>query len=233
MGEGELEKAEEALLQRSLASHLENLEKFQAQAAQDAHSLGNIAEPQLDYRKAQQYFEQAAHLRPQNSTYLNDAGRINHTLGAHEAAITYFDRALASDLRTYGENHPDVARDRNNLGVAYQVLGEYKKAIGYYEQALNVTPSSPSMGFIIDVSSEFEATGSKQMKISLVRQVGSIESTVAEITGSISAALQGVFIDRPATSAEVTYSLQTEVLQSHGSASASGRVDHIAAWGII
>ena len=99
--------------------------------------------------------------------------------------------------------------------------------------SLNVTPSSPSMGFIIDVSSEFEATGSKQMKISLVRQVGSIESTVAEITGSISAALQGVFIDRPATSAEVTYSLQTEVLQSHGSASASGRVDHIAAWGII
>ena len=106
MGEGELEKAEEALLQRSLASHLENLEKFQAQAAQDAHSLGNIAEPQLDYRKAQQYFEQAAHLRPQNSTYLNDAGRINHTLGAHEGAITYFDRALASDLRTYGGKPP-------------------------------------------------------------------------------------------------------------------------------
>ena len=101
--------------------------------------------------------------------------------------------------------------------------------------SLNVTPSSPSMGFIIDVSSEFEASGSKQMKISLVRQVGSIESTVAEITGSggPSVKLQGVFIDRPATSAEVTYFLQAEVLQSHGSASASGGVDHIAAWGII
>ena len=95
LGEGELEKAEE-LLQHSLASHLKNLDKSQAQAAQDAHSLGNIAELQLDYRKAKSYFEQAAHLAPQNSTYLNDIGSINHTLGAYGAAITYFDRALAS-----------------------------------------------------------------------------------------------------------------------------------------
>ncbi len=28
------------------------------------------------------------------------------------------------------------ARDRNNLGTAWQSLGEYKKAIDYYEQAL-------------------------------------------------------------------------------------------------
>ena len=135
LSEGKLEDAE-ALLQRSLKSHLENLKKFQTQAAQDAYSLGYIAELQLDYVKAQRYFEQAAVLVPENSTYLNRAGLINGTLGAYDSAIRYYEQALASDLKTYGEDHPAVARDRNNLGVAYHALGEYRKAIGYYEQAL-------------------------------------------------------------------------------------------------
>ena len=129
MSEGKLEEAE-ALLQRSLESHLENLKKFQAQAAQDAYSLGNIAELQLDYRKPKPYFEQAAHLAPENSTYLNDAGRINHTLGAYGAAITYFEQALASDLKTVGEDHSQVAIYRNNLGSAYEDLGEYRRRLG-------------------------------------------------------------------------------------------------------
>ena len=37
------------------------------------------------------------------------------------------------DLKTYGEDHPDVAIDRNNLGGAYQALGEVDRAIRYYE----------------------------------------------------------------------------------------------------
>ena len=80
--------------------------------------------------------KRASDLVPENSTYLNRAGRINHTLGAYDSAIRYYEQALASDLKTYGEDHPNVARDRNNLGGAYHALGEYKKAIRYYEQAL-------------------------------------------------------------------------------------------------
>ena len=48
----------------------------------------------------------------------------------------YYEQALASDLKTYGEDHPNVALRRNNLGGAYKDLGEYRKAIRYYEQAL-------------------------------------------------------------------------------------------------
>ena len=44
--------------------------------------------------------------------------------------------ALASDLKTYGKNHPYVARDWNNLGVAYSELGKYEKAIEYFKLAL-------------------------------------------------------------------------------------------------
>ena len=32
--------------------------------------------------------------------------------------------------------HPDVARDLNSLGLAWYRLGEYRKAIDYFTQAL-------------------------------------------------------------------------------------------------
>ena len=35
----------------------------------------------------------------------------------------------------YGEDHPQVAIRRNNLGGAWKALGKYRKAIGYFEQA--------------------------------------------------------------------------------------------------
>ena len=133
---GKLEEAE-ALLRRSLDSHLENLATFSVKAGQDAYSLGHLAELQLDYVKAQRYFEQAAALVPENSTYLNRVGLINNTLGAYDSAVAYFKQALSSDLETYGEDHPNVARDRNNLGSAYEAKGEVDRAISYYEQALS------------------------------------------------------------------------------------------------
>jgi hypothetical protein len=34
------------------------------------------------------------------------------------------EQALASDLKTYGEDHPAVARVRHNLALVRQALGE-------------------------------------------------------------------------------------------------------------
>lgn len=61
-----------------------------------------------------------------------------HSLGQYEKAIGYYGQALASDLKTYGEDHHRVATDRNNLGLAWYSLGQYEKAIGYLEQALDL-----------------------------------------------------------------------------------------------
>ena len=44
--------------------------------------------------------------------------------------------ALASDLKTFGEDHRKVATSRNNLGSAWHSLDQYDKAIEYYELAL-------------------------------------------------------------------------------------------------
>jgi tetratricopeptide (TPR) repeat protein len=61
----------------------------------------------------------------------------------------YYEKALASARKTYGDEHPDVAIDWNNLGGAWDSLGEYKKAIEYVEKALKILkatlgPNHPS-----------------------------------------------------------------------------------------
>jgi tetratricopeptide (TPR) repeat protein len=69
---------------------------------------------------------------------LNNLGGAWHSLEQYEKAIGYYELALKSDLKTYGEDHPTVATYHNNLGGAWYSLGKYKKAIGYFELALNV-----------------------------------------------------------------------------------------------
>jgi hypothetical protein len=39
-------------------------------------------------------------------------------------AIIFHEKALVIDLKIYGDQHPAVARDYNNLGLAYLELGE-------------------------------------------------------------------------------------------------------------
>jgi hypothetical protein len=45
-------------------------------------------------------------------------------LGELAAARQLLEQVLASALKTYGEDHPAVARRRNNLGLVRQALGE-------------------------------------------------------------------------------------------------------------
>jgi len=106
--------------------------------AEAAFQRGKIAEDAIRYTEALEYLEKAVRLQPDNALYLNEAGLLYLTLANHKKAIEYFELALASDLKTYGEDHPHVATKRNNLGLAWNALGEHHKAIAYYEQALPV-----------------------------------------------------------------------------------------------
>ena len=50
--------------------------------------------------------------------------------------ISYYERALAIDEKILGREHPDVAFEFNNLGMANRALGEFQNAMFYFEQAL-------------------------------------------------------------------------------------------------
>lgn len=113
---GDLKGAKE-LLKQSLVQNLERKVESDKAAARDAYDLGLIEELQLDYVSARDYYEQAVSITPNNTTYLNQAGLINQELADFKKAIGYFKQALASDLKTYGEDHSEVATRRNNLGL--------------------------------------------------------------------------------------------------------------------
>ncbi|NIM17407.1 MAG: tetratricopeptide repeat protein, partial [Candidatus Aminicenantes bacterium] len=61
-----------------------------------------------------------------------------YNLGDHRKAIEYFEQALTINRNVYGEAHPDIAADLNNLGSIWNNLGGHRKAIGYFEQALTI-----------------------------------------------------------------------------------------------
>ena len=69
---------------------------------------------------------------------MNNLGVAWSAKGEYDKAIEYLEKALKSDLKTFGENHPNVATYGNNLGTALHANGEYDKAIEYLEKALLV-----------------------------------------------------------------------------------------------
>jgi len=106
--------------------------------AEAAYQRGKIAQDAIRYLDALNHYEKAVRLAPDNSLYLNDAGIINQKLAYFKKAIDYFEQALGSDLKTYGEDHPDVAASLNNLAELYRVQGQYAKAEPLFKQSLAI-----------------------------------------------------------------------------------------------
>jgi tetratricopeptide (TPR) repeat protein len=52
--------------------------------------------------------------------------------------LTYYNKALKVDIAVYGENHPSVATNWNNLGLAYYEMKQYKPAEEYLKKALQI-----------------------------------------------------------------------------------------------
>ena len=59
-------------------------------------------------------------------------------LGDLVGAREHHQRALAIDEKTYGPDHPDVARDVNTLGVVLRASGDPQGARVQYQRALRI-----------------------------------------------------------------------------------------------
>ncbi|MEJ2743820.1 MAG: tetratricopeptide repeat protein, partial [Gammaproteobacteria bacterium] len=128
-----LAKGETKTADKLFAQVEENADPHIAAAAEAAYQRGKLAEDMIHYQDAYRHYERAAQLIPENSVYLNAVGLLADTLGFYDKAIGYYEQALSSDLKTYGEDHPDVATGRNNLGSEWNAEGDYDKAIEYFE----------------------------------------------------------------------------------------------------
>lgn len=93
-----------------------NEKKVQKQHAKIAKLQGDIFYLQLNYKEALRCYFEAHKLDEENSEYLNEIGVIFYTLADYKKAIEYYEKALKSDLKTYGAEHPGVARSWSNLG---------------------------------------------------------------------------------------------------------------------
>ena len=109
-----------------------------AATASTFYELAKIKNLQLQYREAFDYYELAAKIEPNDSLYLNDAGRMANQLGYADKAIAYYEKSLPLAIAEYGEWHPNIATGYNNLGLAYDSKGEYARAIAFYEQGLAI-----------------------------------------------------------------------------------------------
>jgi len=62
-------------------------------------------------------------------------GLLYQALGRYEEASELLEKALKSDIKNFGENHPTVATSQSNLALVYQALGKYEEAILLLEKS--------------------------------------------------------------------------------------------------
>ncbi|MFH1036178.1 MAG: FxSxx-COOH system tetratricopeptide repeat protein, partial [Pseudomonadota bacterium] len=102
-----------------------NVDSWPACARLLAHGLATAGHTE----KAELESEATGRLLNQMGLYVQGRAEFQQAKGLYE-------RALASDLKTYGPDHPEVATDRNNLGILLQGLSELPAAREQLELAL-------------------------------------------------------------------------------------------------
>ena len=82
----------------------------------------------------------------------SDIAIENLYLNDKKNAINFFEKALFMRKIVYRTFHPEIAASLNNLGSLYDDLGEYNKALNFYEDSLRILqrldPSDPEIARI-------------------------------------------------------------------------------------
>jgi len=126
---------------RRLGQLVEDLQGGPAQpaTAEGFNDLAAVHQDLGDFQAARRSQEQALELAGSESdqaAYRNNLAIILRNLGEHQAAREQIELALASNLRQFGPDHPNVATTRNNLANILGNLGEHQAAREQIELAL-------------------------------------------------------------------------------------------------
>ena len=97
------------------------------------NSLGGVCQSLGDYPNAISYFEQALEIYRKVEDKKEVGGTGGNLLESFFTALVE-----ASGLEAFDEGKRGVAGSLGNLGLVYENLGDYPKAISYYKQALEI-----------------------------------------------------------------------------------------------
>ena len=64
--------------------------------------------------------------------------RVKDNQGKYEEAITFYENLLEINKKIISPNHFDLASSYNNIGLVYEKMDEYSKALSFYECVLNI-----------------------------------------------------------------------------------------------
>ncbi|MCP4345303.1 MAG: tetratricopeptide repeat protein [Desulfobacterales bacterium] len=149
---GDFDQAEE-YLKKSVEKELvcamrfeEKARKCKLSAAKTNAELGDLANTQLEYKKAAEYYKKAAELAqgiPDSELtltgYLKKQGDACRDAGLYAEAEKTLERSLEIREKHLGKEHPSVAAILNNLSWLYYSQGKYEEAEPLYKRALAIS----------------------------------------------------------------------------------------------
>ncbi len=92
----------------------------------------------LQYKKAEELFQQAISLNPNDLEALVMFGHMRQSQGDAQEALVRAQHALKVAQEKFGETDPNVLISLNSIGSALKLLGKADKALVYYKRSLKV-----------------------------------------------------------------------------------------------
>ena len=105
------------------------------------YNLGLTLFTKARYDSAAFYFAKADSAAPGDAGKLNMLGRAWHELAQYDRALKVYQRAFVLDTTAHGRNHPNVARELNNIALVLEAKGDYAGALEKYSEALRIDES--------------------------------------------------------------------------------------------
>lgn len=129
----------EALQKDELAAH--EGREAESRLPEIYNSVGLTFFIQAQYDSAAFFFEKADSARPGHALTLSILGETFYELAQYERALQVHFHTLHIDSTTYGYNHPNVARNFNNIGTVLLAKGDHRGALSMFQNGLKIDES--------------------------------------------------------------------------------------------
>ena len=151
-----------ALYKRALRSAVEQFGDSHPDVATSYNNIGLVYNDQGNYVKALESYNKALEIylsvfgdkHPNVATNYNNIAVVYFSQGNYAQALEYYNKAFSQGnyaqaleyynkalelyLSVFGDRHPSVATNYNNIGGVYDSQGNYAKALEYYNKALEI-----------------------------------------------------------------------------------------------